>query len=40
MNAAVARLAAQKIPVVTLFADLPRSPRTAYIGVVTPFNLP
>jgi LacI family transcriptional regulator len=33
MNAAVARLTGRGIPVVTLVTDLPRSPRTAYIGI-------
>jgi LacI family transcriptional regulator len=33
VNESVARLAARRIPVVTLVTDLPRSPRTAYIGI-------
>jgi ABC-type sugar transport system substrate-binding protein len=33
MNEAVARLTGRGIPVVTLVTDLPRSPRTAYIGI-------
>jgi len=33
VNEAVARLAGRGIPVVTLVTDLPRSPRTAYIGI-------
>jgi LacI family transcriptional regulator len=33
LNEAVARLAGRGIPVVTLVTDLPRSPRTAYIGI-------
>jgi LacI family transcriptional regulator len=33
VNAAVARLAARGIPVVTLVTDLPCSPRAAYIGI-------
>ncbi|HEY1321800.1 MAG TPA: substrate-binding domain-containing protein, partial [Streptosporangiaceae bacterium] len=33
VNESVACLAARRIPVVTLVTDLPRSPRTAYIGV-------
>ncbi len=33
MNEAVARLADRGIPVVTLVTDLPRSPRTAYVGI-------
>jgi LacI family transcriptional regulator len=33
INEAVAALAARRIPVVTLVTDLPRSPRTAYIGI-------
>jgi len=33
VNESVARLAARGIPVVTLVTDLPRSPRTAYIGI-------
>ena len=33
INESVARLAARRIPVVTLVTDLPRSPRTAYIGI-------
>ena len=33
MNEAVARLTGRGIPVITLVTDLPRSPRTAYIGI-------
>ena len=33
VNEAVARLAGRGIPVVTLVTDLPRSPRTAYVGL-------
>ena len=33
INESVARLAARRIPVVTLVTDLPRSPRTAYVGI-------
>jgi LacI family transcriptional regulator len=33
MNEAVARLAGRGIPVVTLVTDLPRSPRSAYVGI-------
>jgi LacI family transcriptional regulator len=33
VNEAVARLAGRGIPVVTLVTDLPRSPRTAYVGI-------
>ncbi len=33
VNEAVARLAGRGVPVVTLVTDLPRSPRTAYVGI-------
>ncbi len=33
VNEAVSRLAGRGIPVVTLVTDLPRSPRTAYVGI-------
>jgi LacI family transcriptional regulator len=33
VNEAVARLAGRGIPVVTLVTDLPRSPRTGYVGI-------
>jgi LacI family transcriptional regulator len=33
VNESVARLAARRIPVVTLVTDLPGSPRSAYIGI-------
>ncbi len=33
VNESVARLAARGIPVITLVTDLPRTPRTAYIGI-------
>jgi LacI family transcriptional regulator len=33
VNEAIARLAGRSIPVVTLVTDLPRSPRTAYVGI-------
>jgi len=33
VNEAIGRLAARRIPVVTLVTDVPRSPRTAYVGI-------